>query len=155
LDRFAGWWGYNKSTRFKMQKGFDAIASAEGWQLSTPPLMLYAAHKASLDIFEKAGMAALERKGKLLSDYLLFLLNEINDSLDKETICVLTPSSEKGCQVSMLMLQNGRTVFEHLSSEGVFADWREPDVIRVAPVSLYNTFEEVWQFGQLLHKAVK
>ena len=153
LNRFAGWWGYNKSTRFRMQKGFDAIPSAEGWQLSTPPLMLYAAHKASLDIFAKAGMAALEKKGKMLSDYLLFLLNYINTSLDKETVRVLTPPSAKGCQLSMLMLQNGRAVFEQLSNAGVFADWREPDVIRVASAPLYNTFEEVWQFGKILQQA--
>ena len=153
LNRFAGWWGYNKANRFKMQKGFDPIRSAEAWQLSTPPLMLYAAHKAALDLFEKAGMAALEKKGKLLSDYLLFLLKELNASFNKEIIRVLTPSLDKGCQVSMLMRQNGRAVFDYLSDAGVFADWREPDVIRVAPVPLYNTFEEVWQFAQILQQA--
>lgn len=153
LNRFAGWWGYNKANRFKMQKGFDPVPSAEGWQLSTPPLMLYAAHKAALDLFEKAGRTALEKKAKLLSDYLLFLLKELNASFNKEIIRVLTPSLDKGCQVSMLMRQNGRAVFDYLSGAGVFADWREPDVIRIAPVPLYNTFEEVWQFAQILQQA--
>ena len=153
LDRFAGWWGYNKATRFKMQKGFDPIASAEGWQLSTPSPMLYAAHKAALEIFEKAGMPSLEKKGKLLSDYLLFLLKEINATLKTPMIRVLTPAAAKGCQVSMLMLQNGKEIFDHLSGEGVFADWREPDVIRIAPVPLYNSFEDVWQFGKILKEA--
>jgi kynureninase len=153
LNRFAGWWGYNKSTRFKMEKGFDPIRSAEGWQLSTPSPILYAAHKASLEIFDAAGMPVLQEKGKLLSDYLLYLLAEINHSLPAKMLQILTPASEKGCQVSLLMLQNGKEVFDYLSDRGVFADWREPDVIRVAPVPLYNTFEEVWHFSQLLFKA--
>lgn len=89
----------------------------------------------------------------MLSDYLLFLVDHINSSLANETIRLLTPAAAKGCQVSLLMVHNGRAVFGHLSNEGVFADWREPDVIRVAPVPLYNTFEEVWQFGQILLQA--
>lgn len=153
LNRFAGWWGYNKGRRFKMEKGFDPIPTAEGWQLSTPPLMLYAAHKAALDLFEEATIFSLYKKGQLLGDYLLFLLQEINQFLHKQTIRILTPSSAKGCQVSLLMLQHGREVFEQLSENGVFADWREPDVIRLAPVPLYNSFEEVWQFGQILQQA--
>jgi kynureninase len=150
LNRLAGWWGYNKANRFKMQKGFDPVRSAEGWQLSTPSPVLYAAHKAALDIFDEAGVDALQQKGKLLSDYLLYLLNELNHSMPQKNIQVLTPAIDKGCQVSLLMLQSGKEIFDHLSAEGVFADWREPDVIRVAPVPLYNTFEEVWEFAQLL-----
>jgi kynureninase len=153
LPRFAGWWGYKKDTRFQMQQGFDPIPSAEGWQLSTPSPLLYAAHKASLELFDTAGMEALTQKGKLLSDYLLFLLQDINDDQDSPLIQLLTPSVNKGCQVSMLMLKNGKRIFEQLSLQGVFADWREPDVIRVAPVPLYNTFEEVWQFASKLKEA--
>ena len=152
LNRFAGWWGYNKTNRFKMEKGFDPMRSAEGWGLSTPSPILYASHKAALDIFEEAGMKAIQEKGKLLSDYLLYLLNEINASLHEKLIRVLTPEVSKGCQVSLLMIKEGHSVFNYISEEGVFADWREPDVIRVAPVPLYNTFEEVWQFSQLLQK---
>lgn len=153
LNRFAGWWGYNKSTRFKMQQGFDPIRSAEGWQLSTPSPILYAAHKASLSLFEKAGMGALAAKGQQLSDYLLFLLKEINKELKVPLIQILTPASSKGCQVSMLMLRDGRKIFDALTTQGVFADWREPDVIRVAPVPLYNTFDEVWQFVSIMKEA--
>lgn len=150
LERFGGWWGYNKANRFKMQKGFDPIDSAEGWQLSTPSPLLYAAHKAALEIFETAGMEAVVKKGQLLSDYLIFLIEEINSSSIKPMIKILTPHAAKGCQVSMLMLKDGRSIFDNLSKKGVFADWREPDVIRVAPVSLYNTFEDVWRFAQIL-----
>jgi kynureninase len=153
LQRFAGWWGYNKATRFKMQQGFDPIASAEGWQLSTPSPILYAAHYASLQLFDAAGFQALYKKGQQLSDYLLFLINQLNAETDQSLIHVLTPEKEKGCQVSMLMLRNGRKVFDILFDNGVYADWREPDVIRVAPVPLYNTFEDVWQFANIMKEA--
>jgi kynureninase len=153
IQRFAGWWGYNKATRFKMQPGFDPIPSAEGWQLSTPAILLYAAHYASLQLFDQAGMSSLYQKGQQLSDYLLFLLQEINKEVKAPLIQVLTPKVHKGCQVSMLMLRNGRTIFDALSEEGVFADWREPDVIRVAAVPLYNTFEEVWKFAHIMKTA--
>lgn len=153
LQRLAGWWGYNKDRRFQMAKGFDPVRSAEGWQLSTPSPILYAAHKAALDLFDQAGMLALQHKGKLLSDYLIFLLQHLNLSFPREMIHVLTPLTAKGCQVSLLMLENGREVFTTLAEEGVFADWREPNVIRVAPVPLYNTFEEVWQFVRILESA--
>jgi kynureninase len=153
INRFAGWWGYRIEDRFKMKKGFDPVRSAGGWSLSTPSPILYAAHKAALDVFEEAGMDVLEKKGRLLSDYLLYVLNAINSSFSAARLRVLTPADAKGCQVSLLMLQNGKDIFNHLSEQGVFADWREPDVIRVAPVPLYNTFEEVWQFSRLLQKA--
>ena len=153
LQRFAGWWGYNKEARFKMQAGFDPVPTAEGWQLSTPSPLLYAAHKASLQLFEEAGIETLATKGQLLSNYLLFLLEGLNAEEQEPLIRVLTPSTTKGCQVSMLMRRNGKAIFNELSAAGVFADWREPDVIRVAPVPLYNTFEEVWTFVQVLRQA--
>ena len=152
LQRFGGWWGYHKETRFKMQKGFQPVKTAEGWQLSTPSMILFACHKASLDIFEEAGIEKLVNKGQALCSYLLFILNEINSSSDEKVIEILTPqkSSQRGCQVSMLMLKNGIEIFESLEMKGVFADWREPNVIRVAPVPLYNRFEEVWRFGEIV-----
>lgn len=152
IPRFAGWWGHTKDTRFKMEKGFEPIPTAEGWQLSNAPILLMAAHKASLDIFEAAGMDNLIAKGKLLSDYLFFILDEINAASAKKLIEVITPrnDSEKGCQVSMLMLEKGKEVFEALKQHGVLADWREPNVIRVAPVPLYNTFTDVFTFGQIV-----
>ncbi|HEX2533896.1 MAG TPA: kynureninase [Chitinophagaceae bacterium] len=150
LQRFGGWWGYEKETRFLMQKGFRPIRSAEGWQLSTPSPLLYAAHGAALELFAVAGMEALVQKGKALSGYVLELVQELCAA--GAPIRVLTPEREsaRGCQVSLLMLQDGRKVFDALTRAGIFADWREPDVIRIAPVPLYNTFEEVWRFGQVL-----
>ena len=150
LLRLAGWWGHDKTNRFKMEKGFDPIPTAEGWQLSNAPVLSMAAHKASLDIFEDAGMENLTAKGKMLSDYLLFILNEINDNLPKKIIEIITPKNSKGCQVSILMLEKGKDLFEALKQHGVIADWREPNVIRVAPVPLYNSFEEVYKFGEIV-----
>ncbi len=150
LQRLAGWWGHDKESRFKMEKGFNPIQTAEGWQLSNAPVLSMAAHKASLDIFEDAGMENLLPKAKMLSDYLLFILDDINASLDKKIIEIITPRNDKGCQVSILMLEKGKEVFEALKQNGVIADWREPNVIRVAPVPLYNSFEDVWRFGEVL-----
>ena len=152
LPRFAGWWGYTKETRFKMEKGFEAIPTVEGWQLSNPSILTMAAHKASLDIFDEAGMNNLVSKSKKLSGYLHFILADINKRQKEKVIEVITPSNEneRGCQVSMLMLKRGKEIFEALLKQGVFADWREPAVIRVAPTPLYNTFEEVWQFGNII-----
>lgn len=150
IPRFAGWWGHTKETRFKMEKGFEPIPTAEGWQISNAPVLSMAAHKASLDIFEEAGMGNLFAKGKMLSDYLLFILNDINASSAEKVIEVITPAEAKGCQVSMLMLKKGKEIFETLKQNGVLADWREPNVIRVAPVPLYNTFTDVFTFGQII-----
>ena len=152
LQRLAGWWGQNKTNRFKMEKGFDPIETAEGWQLSNAPILSMAAHKASLDIFEDAGIENLVAKGKQLSDYLFFIIEELNSTLTKKAIEIITPKNEKGCQVSMLMLQKGKEVFEALKQNGVLADWREPNVIRIAPVPLYNTFKEIYHFGEIVKK---
>jgi kynureninase len=149
LPRFAGWWGYNKSTRFRMEKGFDPIGTAEGWQLSNAPVLSMAAHRASLDIFEEAGMDMLHEKRKKLSAFMHYILQDINRELAGEAIRVITPAEEdqRGCQVSMFMMKKGKEFFRDLSAHGIVADWREPNVIRVAPVPLYNTFEDVWKFG--------
>lgn len=152
LPRFTGWWGTNKEHRFKMDPAFDAIPTAEGWQLSNAPILSMAAHKASLDIFEEAGFDNLVAKGQQLSDYLLLILDDINASQDRKAIQVITPrgAAEKGCQVSMLMLERGKEIFNALKQQGVIADWREPNVIRVAPTPLYNTFEDLWRFGDII-----
>src|SRR5688572_11518507 len=156
LPRFGGWWGYTKETRFKMEKGFEPIPTAEGWQLSNAPVLSMATHKASLDIFDEAGMANLVAKSKWLSGYLHCILNDINSKQQEKPIEVITPSNEKerGCQVSMLMLKRGKEIFNELSRQGVIADWREPNVIRVAPVPLYNTFEDVWRFGEIVRTTI-
>ena len=157
LQRFAGWWGYKKDTRFKMNKGFEPIATAEGWQLSNAPVLSMAAHKASMDIFEEAGMDLLLAKSKLLSDYLLFIIDDINAKFSTKNIEVITPrnSNEKGCQVSLLILKDGKKIFDELLKQGVIADWREPNVIRVAPVPLYNTFEDIFNFGDIISKLIE
>lgn len=157
LPRFAGWWGYKKETRFKMDKGFEAIPTAEGWQLSNAPVLSMAAHKASLDIFEEAGMERLHEKRKLLAAYLHFVLNDINSKQKEKTIEVITPANEeeRGCQVSMLMLKKGKAVFDALTEQGVITDWREPNVIRIAPVPLYNSFEDIYRFGEIISSILK
>ena len=156
LPRLAGWWGHEKATRFNMAKGYKPIPTAEGWQLSNAPVLSMAAHHASLDVFEDAGMDNLIAKGQQLSNYLMFILDEINAGMKEKMIEVITPrgEKEKGCQVSMLMLQKGKEVFEALKQNGVLADWREPNVIRVAPVPLYNSFEDVWRFGEIMKKTL-
>ncbi len=150
LPRLAGWWGQEKETRFLMEKGFKPIATAEGWQLSNAPVLSMAAHKAALDIFEEAGIENLIAKGRQLSDYLVFIIEEINAASQTKKIEIVTPKNAKGCQVSMLMLERGKEIFDTLKQQGILADWREPNVIRVAPVPLYNSFEDVWKFGEIV-----
>lgn len=157
LPRFAGWWGYKKETRFKMEKGFEAIPTAEGWQLSNAPILSMAAHKAALDIFDEAGIDRLHEKRRLLAGYLHYILNDINSNQTEKIIEVITPvnENERGCQVSMLMQKRGREIFDELTKQGVIADWREPNVIRVAPVPSYNSFEDVWRFGNIIESILK
>jgi len=153
LPRFAGWWGYTKETRFRMEKGFEPIPTAEGWQLSNAPVLSMAAHKGSLDIFEEAGIENLHNKRKQLAAYLHFVLNDINSRQQEKVLEIITPANEneRGCQVSMLMLKNGKEIFNELTKQGVIADWREPNVIRIAPVPLYNSFEDVQKFGEIIN----
>ena len=157
MPRLAGWWGHNKESRFLMKPGFEAIPTAEGWQLSNAPVLSMAAHKAAIDIFDEAGMGALTIKSKKLTSYLLFLLDDMNKASEKNITQVITPTGENeyGCQVSILMLKDGKAVFNALTSQGIIADWREPDVIRVAPVPLYNSFEDVWKFGNVTRSILK
>lgn len=152
FPRLAGWWGYDKATRFLMDKGFKAIPTVEGWQMSISPLLSMAIHKASLQIFEEAGIDNLHAKRKQLTAYLHYVLADINHSLPEKVLDVITPTDEaaRGCQVSINMLQDGKKVFEALVAAGVVADWREPNVIRLAPVPLYNSFEDVWVFGNII-----
>ena len=140
-----------------MEKGFEAIPTAEGWQLSNAPVLSMAAHKASLDVFEEAGMDQLHKKRKILSGYLHYVLNDVNSRQKEKVLEIITPSdeNERGCQVSMLMLKRGTEIFNELTKQGVLADWREPNVIRVAPVPLYNSFEDVWRFGNIIETILK
>lgn len=152
LPRFAGWWGHSKQTRFKMGPEFEPIPGAEGWQVSNPPILPLAALRASLEVFDEAGMEKLRAKSMELTGYLEFLVHHYCS----EEISILTPEdpSQRGCQLSLHIHKNGRRVFESLSDNGVVCDWREPDVIRVAPVPLYNTFGEVFGFVEILRRSL-
>lgn len=157
LPRFAGWWGYDKETRFLMEPGANPIKGAEGWQLSNAPVLGMAAHLASLDIFDEAGMDAIGKKRDELTAFLEFVINDISErNKEKVTFEIITPTDPKyrGAQLSILVHGKGKSVFDFLASEGVIADWREPNVIRVAPAPLYNSFEDCYWFGQLLEKAI-
>lgn len=146
--RLAGWWGNDEKTRFKMQKGFVPQKGAASWQMSNAPVFNMVAHNASLDVFDKAGMKELQDKSRKLTGYLEFLLRQITH-LKFE---IITPSdpARRGAQISMLFAERGREVFDHLTENGVIADWREPNVIRVAPVPLYNTFEDVYMLYEMM-----
>jgi len=145
LNRFAGWWGHNKEDRFKMPDSFTPIQSAEGWQLSNPPILSLAAIRASLSIFDEVGMDKLVTKSKELTNYLLYLLNTI----DTDRIEIITPE-ERGCQLSIRVKNGNKNLFDAITEKGVVADWREPDVIRVAPIPLYNSFHDVFNFYSIL-----
>jgi kynureninase len=153
--RFAGWWGHDKTTRFKMEKGFIPMPTAEAWQLSNAPVLSMAAHKASVDIFDEVGMDALVTKAEKLTAYLEFIIDEINKTIDQK-LEIITPRDKKqrGCQLSIVAHGRGKELFNNLMKEGVISDWREPNVIRCAPVPLYNSFEDVFRFGEILKNAL-
>jgi kynureninase len=155
LPRLAGWWGHNDKERFEMKKGFKPMEGIDGWQVSNFPVLSGAAQLASLEIFDEAGMSNLRKKSFLLTGHLEFLLKSIKNY--SEYFKIITPSdkNERGCQLSLLMKKDGRKVFNKITKGGVMADWRQPDVIRVAPVPLYNTFEEVFLFCQFFENALR
>jgi len=158
LIRFAGWWGNDPNTRFTMPHDFVPVKTADAWQLSNAPVLPMAALRASLEIFNEATMPALAAKRKLINGYLRFIINGIIESANaQQKIIIITPSAEDeyGAQISMLCKQNGKAIHKHLTDNGVIADWREPEVLRMAPVPLYNSFEDVFRFGQLFEEAVK
>jgi kynureninase len=158
FPRFAGWWGYDKETRFLMQPGFKPMYGAEGWQLSNAPVLGMAAHLASLDIFEEAGMDAIGEKRDVLTAYLEFIIDDLSaKNSDRCTFEIITPRdpSKRGAQLSILAHGQGKSLFDALSEQGVVADWREPNVIRIAPAPLYNSFEDCYQFGKHLENAIQ
>lgn len=148
LPRFAGWWNHNKETRFNMRQPFDVMPGAEGWQLSNPPILSMAAIKASLDLFAKVGMDALREKSEKLTGYFEFLINEI----DSDDIKIITPSNpeERGCQLSVQVKSADKSLHQKLTDHHIITDWREPDVIRCAPVPMYNSFEDVYRMVEIL-----
>ncbi|HUO81751.1 MAG TPA: kynureninase, partial [Gammaproteobacteria bacterium] len=151
LPRFAGWWGHDKATRFQMGPEFSPMAGAEGWQISNPPILSLAPLIASLEIFQRAGLDALREKSRALTGFLEYLLR----ARLAERVDILTPRdpASRGCQLS-LRCRGGRSLHGALEHNGIVGDWREPDVIRVAPVPSYNTFGEVFRFVETLGRLV-
>ncbi|MBL7859075.1 MAG: kynureninase [Cyclobacteriaceae bacterium] len=154
VPRFAGWWGHDEQERFQMKKGFLPIVGVDGWQLSNFPIISGAVLLASLEIFQHAGIKNLRKKSLLLTGYLEFLLKELDPNEYYFTILTPANPTERGCQLSIAMKRNGKKVFQKITKTGVVADWREPQVIRVAPVPLYNTFSDVYQFVEQFKKSL-
>ncbi|HEX9979512.1 MAG TPA: kynureninase [Flavobacterium sp.] len=155
LPRFAGWWGHNKERRFKMEPVFDAVEGANGWQISNLPVLAMAPYLASVKMFDEIGMDALIEKRDRITSYLEYILLEINQEV-KSTFEIITPSNpeERACQLSVFLHGEGRALFDYLMKNGVIVDWREPNVIRLAPVPLYCSFEDMYEFGQILKQGI-
>jgi len=152
LPRFAGWWGHDQDTRFKMGPDFQPMRGAEGWQLSNPPIMALAPLRASLEIFAAAGIEQLRNKSISLTSYLEFLL----DQQQSDKFAIITPRDprQRGAQLSIRIRKNGRAALDRLIAEGVICDWREPDILRVAPIPLYNTYSDVHRFVERFLAAI-
>ncbi len=156
LPRFAGWWGHNKERRFKMEPKFDPVRGAEGWQISNLPILSLAPYLASVEMFAEVGMEKLITKRNLITSYLEFILHEIANEIDGADFEIITPSNqhERGCQLSVYLHGQGRELFERLMKNGVITDWREPNVIRLAPAPFYCSFEDMYEFGQILKRLI-
>lgn len=153
LPRFAGWWGTSKAERFKMGPTFEPIPGAEGWQISNPPILPLAALRASMEIFDEVGMERLRGKSEMLTGYLEYLVDQrLNNRV---RIITLKHVHERGCQLSLVVSGNARGAFKGLMERGVICDWREPDVIRVAPVPLYNSFRDVFEFVNVFREVLE
>jgi kynureninase len=152
LVRFAGWWGHDEKSRFQMKKGFIPMEGAAGWQLSNAQIFPMAIHKASLEIFKEAGIENLRSKSEKLTAYLAFILDEF-----KEFLTVITPkeAENRGCQLSIIVKNDSKKLFDFLEQNNIMPDWREPNVIRMSPVPLYNSFEDVYLIGQTLKNYFK
>ena len=155
LHRFAGWWGHNKERRFKMEPTFDPVQGADGWQISNLPILSLAPYLASVEMFDEIGMDALIEKRNLITAYLEFILHEISKEVNGR-FEIITPKNqeERACQLSVYLHGEGRSLFEYLMKNGVITDWREPNVIRLAPVPLYCSFEDMYEFGQILKAGI-
>ncbi|WP_425393019.1 kynureninase [Ekhidna sp.] len=154
MPRLSGWWGHNAEARFKMANQINPIPTVDGWQLSNVNILSHASHLASLSVFEEAGMENLRAKSLLLTDFMEELM--LNSEVLNNQIKILTPTSheERGAQLSIYLTNHGKSVFEYLIERGVILDWREPNVIRVAPVPLYNSFTDAVNFVKILEEAI-
>lgn len=148
--RLAGWWGNDEQNRFKMQKGFVPANGAASWQMSNAPVFNMVAHRASLDLFDKATLPALREKSIRMTAYMEYLLAQLSHL----SFTIITPKdpAKRGAQLSLLFANRGREVFDALTANGVIADWREPNVIRIAPVPMYNNFEDCYRFFEILNE---
>jgi kynureninase len=158
LNRFAGWWGYQEDKRFKMERGFMPEAGADGWQVSCTQVMPMALYHASLQIFEQAGfLIPLRNKSIHLTGYLEYIVNEVNKNIGRKQFKIITPANplERGAQLSIIAAEKGKAIFDGLVAEHILGDWREPDVIRLSPVPLYNSFEDIHRAGEALLKVCK
>jgi kynureninase len=155
LDRLAGWWGHEERERFEMKKGFKPMAGADGWQVSNFPVFSGAPLLASLELFKAAGLNRLRKKSIALTGYAEYLLHSIDPS--NRSFDIITPSDaeQRGCQLSLLMHRQGRKIFDQITRAGVICDWREPDVIRIAPVPLYNQYEDLFRFAEILQRSIR
>ena len=155
LKRFAGWWGHDKEQRFLMEDKFIPIKGAEGWQLSNAPVLGMAAHLASLQIFKEAGMERIGSKRDLITAYLEYLILKVSAE-NEDLLKIITPRSifDRGSQLSLVLKKDGKKKFDLLTEQGIIADWREPNVIRIAPAPLYNSFEDCWHFAEVLGRQV-
>lgn len=155
LPRFAGWWGHDEGERFQMEKGFVPMYGADGWQLANSNVLALAAHQASLDIFQEAGMENLRAKSEKLTGYLEFLIEQISGK--SGVLEIITPKNpaERGCQLSLLIHRGGKAVFDEFYKHSVVGDWRYPNVIRLAPTPLYNSFLDVYRFAKILEQSLE
>lgn len=153
LHRLSGWWGQDEKTRFLMSSEFMPMPGADGWQMSNPTIISLAALKASLDIFDEVGFEKLLSKSRKLTSFTEFLVN----SIPTDKIEIITPKEPKqrGCQLSIRIINSDKTLFKALEKANVVSDWREPDVIRIAPVPLYNSFKDVFAFYEVLKSEVE
>ena len=156
LPRFAGWWGHNKERRFKMEPKFDPVRGADGWQISNLPILSLAPYLASVEMFAEVGMDKLIAKRDLITSYLEFILHDIDEAIEGTKFEVITPSipEERACQLSVYLHGQGRELFDYLMQNGVITDWREPNVIRLAPAPFYCSFEDMYDFGQILKQGI-
>ncbi len=152
IQRFEGWWGTKKETRFLMKPEFEPMENADAWQISNVPVLSVAPYLASLTMFEEVGMDKLIEKRNLIVSYLEFILQEIDKEVDS-TFEIITPA-DRGCQLSVFLHGQGKALFNYLMENGVVTDWREPNVIRLAPAPFYSTFEDMYRFGQILKEGV-
>lgn len=154
LPRFAGWWGTPAENRFMMEKGFEPAKGADAWQLSNAPVLAMAVHKVAIDLHAEAGMDRLVNKQKNLTSFLEFVLKDISEKVPEIDFKIITPK-DRGSQISILTSNSGKALFNKMTEKGVVADWREPNVIRIAPVPMYNSFVDVFRFGKIIEESSK